>query len=41
MCCEVGDAANGVALDLDVWREHLPDERLEATQSYNERLVLS
>lgn len=40
MSSEVGDAADGVALDLDVGREHLTDERLESTELDDGNLVL-
>jgi len=37
---EVGDASYGVALNFDVGREHLTDERIETSQSDDESLVL-
>jgi hypothetical protein len=37
---EVGDTADGVALDLDIRAEHLPDERFESTKFDNEEFVL-
>ena len=37
---EVGDASDGVALDLDVGRQHLSDERVQSSESDDERLVL-
>jgi hypothetical protein len=37
---KVGDAANGIALDLDVGAEHLPDKRLQPAQRNNQQLVL-
>lgn len=37
---EVGDASDGVALHLNVGREHLTDERIETSQSNDESLVL-
>lgn len=40
MCGEIGDASDGVALDLDVGRQHLADERLQSTKLYNQQLVL-
>lgn len=38
---EVGDASDGVALNLNVGREHLSDERVETSKSNDESLVLS
>lgn len=40
MRCEVGDAANGVALHLDVGAEHLPNQWLEPPKLDDEKLVL-
>lgn len=40
MSGEVGDASDGIALDFNVGREHLPDERLESAERDNEQLVL-
>jgi hypothetical protein len=40
MCGEIGDASDGVALDLDVRRQHLADEGLQSTKLYNQQLVL-
>ena len=37
---EIGDAADGIALDLDVWTEHLADKRLEAAKRDDEEFVL-
>lgn len=37
---EVGDASYSVALDLDVWGEHLTDERVESSESDDESFVL-
>lgn len=40
MCGEIGDASDGVALDLDVRRQHLADEGLQSTKLHNQQLVL-
>jgi hypothetical protein len=37
---QIGHAANGVTLHLNVRTEHLPDERLQSTQRHDEKLVL-
>ena len=39
--CEVGDAPDGVALDLHIWREHLTDEGFESTELDDRELVLA
>ena len=41
MRSEVGDAANGIALDLDVLGGHLSDQGSEAAKSDNGNLVFS
>ncbi len=38
--CQVGDATNRIALNLDVWRHHLADKRSEASKEYNSDLIL-
>lgn len=38
---KVGDTSNCIALHLDVWAQHLSDERLETSQLDDEQLVLS
>lgn len=35
------NASHGVALNLDIWREHLADQRRQATELDNKHLVLS
>lgn len=32
MSGQVGDAADGITLDLNVWAQHLANKRLKATQ---------
>lgn len=39
MRSQVGDASYGVALDLDVGRKHLSDQRRQATELDDEDLV--
>lgn len=41
VCGQVGDASDGVALDLDVGRVHLLDQGRQAAESDNGDLVLS
>lgn len=40
VCGKIRDAADGVALDLNVGAEHLADERLDATERDDQELVL-
>lgn len=37
---EVGDTTNSIALDLDIWRHHLLDKRLESAELDNQDLVV-
>ena len=41
MSRQVRHAANSIALDFDVWAQHLPDQGLQATEFDDEELVLS
>lgn len=40
MSSKVGNAAYSITLNLNVWAEHLPDERLETAQLDDEKLVV-
>ena len=40
MRSQVGDTSHSIALDLHIGAEHLPDERLKATELYDEQLVI-
>lgn len=39
VCRKVRDATDSVALNFDIWAEHLSNQGLEATQLDNEELV--
>ena len=41
MCCQIGYAANRIALDFDVRRHHLANERRQAAQLDDQAFVLS
>lgn len=40
VCCQIRDASNGIALDLDVGGEHLPSERCQSSKLHDEDFVL-
>jgi murein endopeptidase len=40
MSRQISHASHGIALDLDIRTQHLPDERLQSTQRDNKQLVL-
>ena len=40
MCSEVGHTSDGIALDLDVWAEHLANQGLETAEFDDEKLVV-
>lgn len=40
MCSQISDAADSIALDLDVGRQHLADKRCQTAQLDDQDLVL-
>ncbi|SRR6266550_8271813 len=40
MSGQIGDASNSIALDFDVGTQHLPDQWLESTEFYYQKLVV-
>ena len=38
---KIGHTTDGITLNLHIWAEHLPDERLKTAEFHDEKLVVS